>query len=54
MYGYINGITETDDINFCPKCGKEIYTYHGDGTAECKECGFYFGVVECEEEESKE
>ena len=21
MYGIITGITDTDDINYCPKCG---------------------------------
>lgn len=32
------------------KCGEEIYNVFGDGTAVCGECGFRFGVVECEEE----
>lgn len=48
MYGFIAGITDTDDINFCPRCGKEVYDYNGDGIARCAECGFRFGVVECE------
>jgi len=51
MYGIITGITDTDDINYCPKCGAEIATKHGDGTAECDECGYHFGVVECGEEQ---
>lgn len=51
MYGIITGITETDNITFCPKCGEEIYTFYGDGTAKCEECGFHFGVVECEEDD---
>lgn len=51
MYGFISGITSANDINYCPKCGEQIVTYHGDGTAVCDECGFRFGVVECEEEE---
>lgn len=50
MYGFISGITDTDDIDHCPKCGAEIKEYRGDGTAVCGECGFHFGVVECEED----
>lgn len=49
MYGFISGITDVENIEYCPKCGKEICTFYGDGTAECEECGFHFGVVECEE-----
>lgn len=50
MYGFINGVTDTDDITYCPKCGAEIKEYRGDGTAVCEECNFHFGVVECEED----
>lgn len=49
MYGFISGISDTDNIKYCPKCGEEIITYCGDGTAIC-ECGYHFGVVECEDE----
>ena len=49
MYGFINGITDNDDIHYCPKCGEPITIFHGDGTAKCDECGYHFGVVECEE-----
>lgn len=49
MYGFISGYSDTDDINYCPKCGAEISVYNGDGTAECDECGYHFVVVECEE-----
>ena len=49
MYGYINGMTDNNDISFCPRCGAEIMEFYGDGTAECEECGYHFGVVECEE-----
>ena len=49
MYGFISGYSETDDINYCPKCGAEIREHRGDGTAECDECGYHFGVVECED-----
>ena len=51
MYGFISGITETNDINYCPKCGAVIAAHHGDGTARCLDCGFNFGVVECEKDE---
>lgn len=51
MYGYISGITDTDEITYCPKCGAEIMKFYGDGTAWCEECGYHFGVVECEETE---
>ena len=51
MYGFISGITEIENIAYCPKCGEEIYHYRGDGTAKCEECGFHFGVVEWEAEE---
>ncbi len=50
MYGFISGITEIDDISYCPKCGEEITTFYGDGTAMCNECGYHFGVVECEDD----
>ena len=51
MYGFISGITETENISYCPRCGEQIVTYYGDGTAVCKECGLHFGVIECEEGE---
>lgn len=51
MYGFISGITDTNDINYCPKCGAVIAAHHGDGTARCLDCGFNFGVVECEKDE---
>lgn len=49
MYGYIAGYSDTEDIDYCPKCGAEIREYWGDGTAVCSECGFHFGVVEAED-----
>lgn len=54
MYGIITGISDTDDIEHCPKCGSPIYSYCGDGIAECEACGFRFGVVECDGEEDHE
>ena len=50
MYGFISRITDTDNISYCPRCGAEIVSLYGDGTAECNECGYHFGVVECEED----
>ena len=50
MYGYISGYSDTDDIKVCPKCGTEIKRFYGDGTAECEECRYHFGVVECEDD----
>ncbi len=50
MYGFISGITETDDISYCPKCGEEVTVFYSDGTARCGECGYHFGVVECEDD----
>lgn len=53
MYGIISGISDTDDINYCPKCGEKIDTHHGDGTASCDVCRYRFGVVECDEEQGE-
>lgn len=50
MYGFITGITDNDDISFCPKCGESVSEFFGDGTAKCDNCEYHFGVVECEEE----
>jgi len=50
MYGYIAGITDTDEISYCPKCGAEIKKFIGDGTAVCESCSYHFGVVESDEE----
>ena len=49
MYGFASGISDTDDINYCPKCGEMIWRYESDGTAVCEACGFRFAVIECEE-----
>lgn len=49
MYGFISGYTDTGEINFCPKCGEKVSQYRADGTAECSECEYHFGVVECED-----
>jgi uncharacterized Zn finger protein (UPF0148 family) len=46
MYGFIEGVTDNDNISYCPKCGTEITIFYSDGTAVCKECDYHFGVVE--------
>ena len=52
MYGYIGGVSDTDEINFCPYCGDEIVIMHAGGTVTCNSCKRRFGVVEMDEEES--
>lgn len=51
MYGYIAGVTDTEEINYCPYCGEEIATMHAGGTVTCSSCKRRFGVVEIDEEE---
>ena len=40
MYVFVSGISDTDGINYCPKCGSQTLSFHGDGTAVCPDCGF--------------
>ena len=49
MIGIIEGITDSEKIDFCPRCGAEIYTTYVDGTAECESCQYRFAVIDCEE-----
>lgn len=51
MYGFVSGISDMNDINYCPKCGETIGRYKSGGTAVCDACGFRFAVIECDEEE---
>ena len=44
MYSYVTGMTDDDNIFFCPRCGEEIRRYNGDGTAVCSSCRLRFGV----------
>lgn len=46
MIGFIAGITNTDNIRFCPKCGAEIREIRSSNSAICDECGYWFGVIE--------
>jgi hypothetical protein len=50
MYGYIGGVTDTDEINFCPYCGENVSVMHADGTVTCDSCKRRFGVAEIDEE----
>lgn len=27
MYGFISGITDNDNIKYCPKCGEEVTVF---------------------------
>lgn len=54
MIGFIAGITDTDNIRFCPKCGAEIREIRGSNSAICDECGYWFGVVEIDDDEDGE
>lgn len=51
MYSWIGGISDTDEISYCPFCGEEVSIGHADGTATCDSCGRRFGVVETDLEE---
>ena len=31
MYGFMVGVTDNDDISYCPKCGTEIKTFDAEG-----------------------
>lgn len=49
MYGIITGLTDSENITYYPKCGEIIGVFYSDGTAKCDDCGFHFGVVECDD-----
>ena len=51
MYPFISGLLDTTDTPYCPKCGEEVIYFYGDGTAKCQECGYHFGVIECEDDD---
>ena len=53
MYGFVSGISDSNDINYCPKCGAVIAEYRANGTARCLDCGFVFAVIECEEDDEE-
>lgn len=38
MYGYIAGLADTDEINYCPYCGEEVSIMHAGGTVTCDSC----------------
>ena len=45
MYQYNSGISETEDIHFCPNCGEEVTSWYADGTAQCDKCKSRFAVI---------
>ena len=51
MWGFVSGISDSNDINYCPKCGAVIEAHRANGTAWCLYCGFVFAVIECEEDD---
>lgn len=51
MFGYLEGYSDTSNINYCPACGEAVGVFHADGTATCKTCGERFGVIVVSEEE---
>lgn len=53
MIGIITGITDSGNIEYCPKCGEQICTRYADGTAECEQCKYRFGVVDYEGDETE-
>ena len=50
MYGFISGFADTEGVDFCPFCGKEIFEYFGDGSCRCEECDRRFAVIEVDDE----
>ena len=53
MYGYLEGLSDTDAIYYCPSCGDEVTEAFADGTCKCGNCGLRFGVIEVEEDEGE-
>ena len=51
MFGYMEGYSDTGNINYCPACGEHVSEYFSDGTAKCPECGMRFGVIDATEVE---
>lgn len=37
-----------EEARVVPSSGGEATEFYGDGTARCGECGYHFGVVECD------
>ena len=51
MYGMLQGVSDTDEIRYCPFCGEEIAAVFTDGTVECGECKRRFGVIEVDSDD---
>ena len=46
MRKFISGITDTNNIKYCPRCGAGIRVFLGNGTVRCRDCSYHFGVVD--------
>jgi len=46
MCAMLCGVSDTDEIRYCPFCGAEVSVAHADGTVDCDKCGRRFGVIE--------
>ena len=53
MYGFVSGISDSNDINYYPKRGVIIAAYRASTTARCLDCGFVFAVIECAEDDEE-
>lgn len=49
MYGKASGISDTDTFGYCPHCGSDYIIKRGDGSAQCRDCGYAFFVVEADD-----
>lgn len=45
MIRYVEGISDTDNVKYCPHCGNEIDTFNENGIACCENCGKRFAVI---------
>lgn len=49
MYGKTSGISDTDTFGYCPHCGSDYIIKRADGSAQCRDCGYAFYVVEADD-----
>lgn len=53
MCGMLCGVSDTDEIKYCPFCQQEVSAAYADGTVECGSCGRRFGVIEADPEDEE-
>ena len=53
MYGMLYGVSDTDEIKYCPFCQEEVSAAYANGTVECGFCHRRFGVIEADPDDSK-